>query len=509
GVDDYIVQEGIEAFKKVYAEAKPLSEAYPDTYYQDVIKILAKLRKQETLLAGQVEQLTTLLAKYWRIRKSTIEKDLETYLPAEKEEEKSIVEVLEPCSEEVNGWEIASRIEQLLKKHVYLSSKHYYTAVTLWVFLSYVYPNFNILPMLLITSPTMRCGKTTLLTILEGLVNKALIASNISPSAVFRTIEKYKPTLLLDEADVGVAGNEELRGIINAGHTKRTAYVIRTGSKETNFEPERFNTFCPKAIAMIGKPANTWIDRSIHIKMERKTKDTHTEKLPVDFYEQMKPLRQKLIKVACSDLTQVEEDFDLPNDRAVDNWIPLSTITYNLNGEWLEKTKKAMTLIENGESEDDLKVELLQDIQGYFKEKEEDKVFTKDLVEYLLELEESPWADLRRGKGITPNTLGKLLKDFDIKSRTLRWEGRILKGYEEKDFKKVFCQYLPSQSVTPLQSHNDSDNGAFQSVTQKGNVTVRNPSKPALNQQCNDVTVQKGEITDKNSIEEEDDGLII
>ena len=124
--------------------------------------------------------------------------------------------------------------------------------ITLWVLLTYTFEKFSILAMLLISSPVMRCGKTTLVTVLEGLTNKALIGGNISPSAFFRTIEKYKPTLLLDEAETSLTENEELRGIINAGHTRRTAFVIKTGSKDTNFEPERFCTFCPKIIAMIG-----------------------------------------------------------------------------------------------------------------------------------------------------------------------------------------------------------------------------------------------------------------
>ena len=507
GVDDYITQEGIEVFEEIYNEAKPLFEAYPDTYYQEIIKTLAMLQKQGTLLAGQIEHATMLLAKHWNIRKSTIEKDLKGYLPVEKEEKQSIVEELEPCSEEVNGSEIAGQVEQTLRDYVYLPTSHYYTAIALWTFLTYVYDKLDVLPMLLITSPIMRCGKTTLLTVLEGLVNKALIASNISPSAVYRTVEKYKPTLLLDEADTGLAQNEELRGIINAGHTKRTATVIRIGSKETNFESERFNTFCPKTIAMIGKPRNTWIDRSIHIKMERKTKDIRIKKLPIDFYEQMKPLRQKLARWACSDLRQIEEEFDLSNDRAVDNWMPLITIAHSLNDGWLTKAKKAMMLIESGKSENDLKIELLQDIRQCFNEKG-DKVSSTALVDYLLQLEDRPWQDLRHGKGITPNTLANMLKNFDIKPRTIRIGDRTSKGYDLKDFKKVFSQYIPpSQAVTPSQSHNDNNTEAFQTVTQKENVTVLNPSKPALNQQCNRVTVQKGGVTDKKK--EEEDAIIV
>ena len=123
-----------------------------------------------------------------------------------------------------------------------------------------------------------------------------MVASNISPSATYRVIEEFKPTLLIDEADKQFAMNSELQNIVNAGHTKRMAYVVRSASKEKNFKPERFDVFCPKVVAMIGRPIYTWIDRSIEIIMERKPKDICREKIPFNFYEKKQILRQKLLK---------------------------------------------------------------------------------------------------------------------------------------------------------------------------------------------------------------------
>jgi putative DNA primase/helicase len=54
-------------------------------------------------------------------------------------------------------------------------------------------------PRLSISSPTKGCGKTTLLDVLSRLVLRPLLASNVTPAAVFRVIEKYNPCF--DEAD--------------------------------------------------------------------------------------------------------------------------------------------------------------------------------------------------------------------------------------------------------------------------------------------------------------------
>jgi len=130
----------------------------------------------------------------------------------------------EPWSEPVDGTELLRAIVGILRNHAILP-KGAETAISLWIVGSYGYDSFRIFPKLLLSSPEKRCGKSTLLEIVRSLSHRALMASNITPSAIFRCIDAWKPTLLIDEADTFVHGNEELRGIINSGHTRSTAYV--------------------------------------------------------------------------------------------------------------------------------------------------------------------------------------------------------------------------------------------------------------------------------------------
>ena len=92
--------------------------------------------------------------------------------------------------------------------------------------------------MLGITSPTPECGKTTCLTFLGALVPRACPASNITTAALFRAVEKWQPTLLIDEADTFLKNSDELRGVLNSGHQRSNAYVIRTTGDD--HEPKRF-----------------------------------------------------------------------------------------------------------------------------------------------------------------------------------------------------------------------------------------------------------------------------
>src|SRR5262249_6306993 len=116
---------------------------------------------------------------------------------------------------------------------------------------------------MVLVSPTKRCGKTSVLIILYYLTPRSELASNISASALFRYIEVVRPTLLIDEADSFVGDNEELRGILNSGHTKAAAHVIRNVESNGEHRPQRFSTWAPKAIATIRELADTLeIERS-------------------------------------------------------------------------------------------------------------------------------------------------------------------------------------------------------------------------------------------------------
>ena len=75
---------------------------------------------------------------------------------------------------------------------------------------------------------------------------RPLAASSITPASLFRVVELVRPTLLIDEADTFATDNDELRGIINSGHSRDSAHVIRTVGDD--HEPRSFSTWCPKLL---------------------------------------------------------------------------------------------------------------------------------------------------------------------------------------------------------------------------------------------------------------------
>ena len=122
----------------------------------------------------------------------------------------------------IDGSLLLEGLARLITRHVVLP-KWGAETLALWALHTYAFHLRHVSTYIGLESPEKRCGKTTLLSVLSQLVNRPVVAANISSSAFFRVIEEVRPTLLIDEADTFLQGNEELRGILNSGYTRQTA----------------------------------------------------------------------------------------------------------------------------------------------------------------------------------------------------------------------------------------------------------------------------------------------
>jgi hypothetical protein len=350
----------------------------------------------------------------------------------------------EPYHSEVDVITLLSEIEALLTNHMILPNGAK-AAVLLWIVASYVYDAFRIFPKLGVISPEKRCGKTTLLDILACFSPRSLLSSNITPSAIFRSVDLWQPTLIIDEADTFLSGrNDDLIGIINSGHTKTTAFVVRTvGDDHT---PKKFSTWSPMAFASIKGLAGTVMDRSIIVHLRRRTRSEKVQRLPVDFREENILIRKKLVRWSQDNFNSLKANLieppEIPNHRAIDNWLPLFTVAHAIGEKWPERLKKSYCLLNDKPEDETAAIMLLQDIHSIFRDNGFIQISSRDLVDSLITIEERPWSEWKKGLPMTQNSLAKILKTFDIRSKDIN-VGRTLRGYEKKQFKDSFIRYLP------------------------------------------------------------------
>ena len=165
----------------------------------------------------------------------------------------------------------------------------------------------------------------------------------------------------------------------------------------------------------------------------------------------------------------------------------------------------AMNHISPKDEDDGIGPMILADVRKAFDEEGVDRILSKDLVEYLIELEDRPWSEWRRGKPLTQNSLAFQLKRYNIKPKSIRTGTHVFRGYEREDFDDAFLRYLlpdtPFQSATTLQSNDINGHISISNCYTKKDVALQESLKPASSNDCSTVAVEKGQIGGNGSIQ--------
>ena len=397
------------------------------------------------------------------------------------------VDDVKPWHEPVNAAELLHEVSATVRRFIVCQSETV-DAVTLWVCMTWLMDVVQVAPLAVITAPEKRCGKSQLLFLLGRLCCRPLTASNISPAALFRSIDAWKPTLLVDEADAFMRDNEELRGLLNCGHTRDSAYIIRTVGDD--FTPTRFNVWGAKALAGIGHLADTLMDRSITLELRRKLPNETVDRLRYAEPGLFKNLSGKLARLAHDQRDAVRRARPtLPtelHDRAQDNWEPLLAIADVAGGDWPDRARKAALKLSGADNSImSTGAELLADIQEVFEHKRVDRIHTTDLITALCDDDEKIWATYNRGRLVSPRQIAKRLGDFGIKSKNVRVGYKQAKGFELEQFKEAFSRYLatPPENVSQPSQPSKANGDAACGGTDEKCVTAPKyasvPSEPA------------------------------
>jgi hypothetical protein len=360
---------------------------------------------------------------------------------------------VEPWTDPVDGEDLLDELSALLKRFVVLP-KWGAEALPLWILHTHAFQLRDITAYVGVESPEKRCGKTTLLTLASQLVCRPVIASNISPPAFFRVIEEVRPTLLIDEADTFLAGNEELRGILNSGCRKAAAFVVRvTSQAEGVGQLTTFSTWCPKMIAAIGRLPNTLGDRCILIRMERKMPNDECERLRnLDMGAMQRKCARFVLDHAAEIVAARPAIPRSLNDRAADTWEPLLALADLAGGQWPELARRAAEGLTAATQENNPIGSLLLDIFVVFASEKKDRLFTRTLVEALNERGDRPWTDMMNGKGITDRWLSRQLRPYGISPRAFRIGGELGKGYMQNDCMETFRRYISRSDMEALKA---------------------------------------------------------
>jgi hypothetical protein len=410
---------------------------------QEVEKLLSDMGRMSPVEYGQ-KRFT--IAEQVGVSRSLLDLEYRERRRSAKDTEAADVNFLrdtDPWPTRISGDELLTEIAAAAAKHLVLPDGGA-EIMALWAVFTHCHDCFDTSPLLAFTSPTPECGKTTCLAFMAAVAHRTLSASNITSAALFRAVEKWAPTLLVDEADTFIRDSDELRGIINSGHQRSNAFVIRTVGD--NYEPKRFGTWAPKAIALIGKLPATLASRAVHIELKRMRRGDDPEPLRQGHTSHLEILSRKAARWVLDHLDALSSaEPRMPATlyaRAADNWRPLFAIASLAGGEWLERVTSIAEKL--NVRQEDLSVMLLHDVAAMFGLRGIDRLSSEEIVNALAEMEHRPWAEWRSGSPITRTQLAKLLGRFGITPVTVRLaSGKTPKGYNRKSFSDALSHEAP------------------------------------------------------------------
>jgi hypothetical protein len=179
-------------------------------------------------------------------------------------------------------------------------------------------------------------GKTRYLKVVGNICYKpTFISSASSEASIYRMIDVYNGTLIIDEADfINSSLYSTITRILNSGYQKGSP-IIKCHPE--TFEPEAFNVFCPKIIASRRRYDDEALEsRCITSETDICTRTDIPKALETLFHEEASILRNKLLLYkfrTYREAVKIDEEFDaLPIEpRLKEILLPLASIIFELS----------------------------------------------------------------------------------------------------------------------------------------------------------------------------------
>jgi putative DNA primase/helicase len=447
-------KEGDDLVRQLEELARKKESEPPPELTNDVIINLAGLTPL------QYAQQLAREAKKYKTPVKLLEKAVEA-VKVEQEAEKLLEphwEVI-PAEEPVDAAKLFTALEERILLHVAMPTPLAF-ACALWIGQSWIHEHATYSPILYVTSPERDSGKSTLMGIIGFLARRSLLSVSISAAALYRSIEKWHPSFVIDECDEAFVDNPELRQVINSGWTRGQG-VVRC-DPDTN-EPHKFSTFCPKAIASKGKKApDTILSRAIFITQKRRTRAERVAHFSHVDDGGFARLRSQLARWAAdngavlgSAQPAMPEGF---LNRLASNWQLLFAIADSLGEEAGRRARAAAQQIADVTDMTSAGAELLRDIKAMFEASTLEHLTSKAIIERLTADPEKRWAEWSRGRPITEKGVAGLLREYRIVSKAVGPKEQRAKGYHRADFADAWERYLTPGEETPP---SDPDNLPF------------------------------------------------
>jgi len=143
---------------------------------------------------------------------------------------------------------LATEIDAFIKSYLEMPFDSDYLILSMWIFHTYLIENFNTTPILYFYG-VKETGKSRAGEVLSELAFRAQRLTSLTEATLFRSVELFKPSLIIDEIKlIGKGGNQGLADLIKTTY-KRGLKVSRINlNKYGEDQIEYYDTFTPLVI---------------------------------------------------------------------------------------------------------------------------------------------------------------------------------------------------------------------------------------------------------------------
>jgi putative DNA primase/helicase len=366
-------------------------------------------------------------------------------------------EKTQPWSDPVDAATLLEECSAKISRYV-VCQPHQLTAAVLWTAHTWFYDHGIPIhsPMLAATSAEPDSGKSTLVNVVGRACPRLSLNIEITGPTLYRLVDAFKPTIVLDEADDLFVRKSDLKHIINASWT-RGSKIPRQVKINGVYQTVFFDPFGPKAISLLGHnlPPQTRT-RCIELRMQPKRHDQTVEEFNQLDDPEFAILRSKFARFAADNAAVLKDAKPIIpglNNRALQNWKLLLAIAELAGGTWPERAREAAERLSRSGRKPSAGVRLLAAIKAMAAERRVTEITSENMAARLNANPLGFWAGYNRGGPITQRQIANLLDAYDIDPVSLHPTKRkdfSRQGYKLAQFSDAFAQHLPRDPIIPI-----------------------------------------------------------
>jgi len=415
---------------------------------------------------------------------------------AEKQEDSTPDETASSIVTPGDPGDLLSPVASYIRRYL-VCDDHQLTILALWTLYTWCYNYFPTAAYLDIHSPAPQSGKTRCLQILYGLCRQPdLIAGADARTAMHRLL---RPCRMVEQIAAGKKTGphtflfDDCHLALNTSERQPLLALLNSGTGIFNYSvlSADYMVFGPKAFAASAPLPRSLASRCIPIKLRRKKPSEKTDyfalgkyhvvtqnqaqnedgedagafQLPNSLERWAEANREPLQQTHADAITDRPEGLS-PAQQDCAN--PLLRIADRIGGRWPQKARAAIAVLFDL-PQFDTGLQILEDIRLCFLAKNNpDKLATRDILAWLLNLDNRPWTTGTTTTGTIRSVwnsnsgkrLGALLKPHGISSSDFHFgRKKTLKGYQLSDFKDAWDSYLPPLSAKPAPERRGASRG--------------------------------------------------